>query len=131
RQKGAEAMVEALVATMFGTRFIESGDPALSRWRRHLAGIDHRIADAVHEVFARRDYVEMLPEIRIPMLVISGALDRAKTPADMQLIADRVKGSRHVVMVDSGHTPPIEEPERFARELAHFLASTSRRESNP
>ncbi|MEJ8846138.1 alpha/beta hydrolase [Variovorax rhizosphaerae] len=129
RQQGAAAMVEALVATMFGTRFIEDGGEALAHWRAHLAAIDPRIPDAVHEVFARRSYVDMLREIRTPMLLVSGALDRAKNPADMQFIADRVKGSRHVVMDDSGHTPPIEEPERFAREVTRFIASTTLRES--
>ncbi len=129
RQKGAGAMVEGLVATMFGARFLEHAGPALAHWQSHLAGVDARIPDAVHEVFARRSYVEMLPAIRTPLLLVSGALDRAKKPADMQFIANRVPGSRHVVFEQSGHTPPIEEPERFASELTHFLSSLPARES--
>ncbi|MGO4395784.1 alpha/beta fold hydrolase [Variovorax sp. M-6] len=123
REQGAAALVEGLVNTMFGSRFIESASPALARWRRHFAALDSRIPDAVHEVFARAGHVEDLPRLAMPVLLFSGALDRAKKPADMQFIAERVPGSRHLVLDASGHTPPIEQPERFASELAAFWAA--------
>jgi 3-oxoadipate enol-lactonase len=124
RDGGAARLVDGLVATMFGARFAESGGAALDAWRAHFAALDDRIPDAVHEVFARPGYVDTLPQLRTPLLLVSGALDNAKKPADMQFIADRVPGSRHIVMAASGHTPPIEEATPFADALAAFWSAT-------
>lgn len=123
RDQGPAALVDGLVGTMFGTHFIEAASPALAHWRRHFASLDARIPDAVHEVFARRSHVQSLAHLTMPVLLFSGALDRAKKPADMQFIADRVPGSRHIVLEASGHTPPIEQPGRFAEALAAFWAA--------
>jgi 3-oxoadipate enol-lactonase len=123
RDPGPAALVDALATTMFGSHFIDAGSPALAHWRRHLAALDARIADAVHEVFARPSLVNILPRLTMPVLLFSGALDRAKKPADMQFIAERVPGSQHVVLDQSGHTPPIEQPGRFASEIAAFWAT--------
>lgn len=123
RDQGPAALVDGLVGTMFGTHFIEAASPALAHWRRHFASLDARIPDAVHEVFARRSHVQSLAHLTMPVLLFSGALDRAKRPADMQFIADRVPGSRHIVLEASGHTPPIEQPGRFAEALAAFWAA--------
>ncbi len=125
REGGAARLVDGLVATMFGAQFAESGGAALAAWRAHFAALDDRIPDAVHEVFARPGYVDTLPQLRMPLLLVSGALDNAKKPADMQFIADRVPGSRHVVMAASGHTPPIEEATQFADALAAFWRTTA------
>ncbi|MDM0087868.1 MULTISPECIES: alpha/beta fold hydrolase [unclassified Variovorax] len=123
RAQGPAALVDGLVQTMFGSHFIEAASPALAHWRQHFAALDARIPDAVHEVFARNSHVDSLSRLTMPVLLFSGALDRAKKPADMQFIADRVPGSRHIVLEASGHTPPIEQPGRFAEALAAFWAA--------
>ncbi|MBP2227878.1 3-oxoadipate enol-lactonase [Azospirillum agricola] len=124
RTKGAAALVDAIAATMFGTRFIEGGidgsGERLQRWRAAFAEVDDRIADAVHGVAGRTSFVESLPAIRVPLQLVSGALDAAKRPDDMQFIADRVSGSRHVTLEQSGHTPPVEDPDAFAAILRRF-----------
>jgi 3-oxoadipate enol-lactonase len=123
RRDGPGALLDSLLATMFGSRFVAQGGPALAHWRSHFAALDSRIPDAVHEVFARPSYVGSLARLTLPVLLFSGALDRAKKPADMQFIAERVPGSRHLVLAESGHTPPVEQPARFADELAAFWSS--------
>jgi 3-oxoadipate enol-lactonase len=117
RRDGAAAMADRLVETMFGSHTTQADRPLVAHWRNRFAALDPRIADAVHEVFARPAMLDALSALTMPLLLVSGELDRAKRPSDMQDIADRVAGSRHVVMARSGHTPPVEEPDLFAREL--------------
>lgn len=114
--------VDALIRLMFGGRFIERGDTvALERWCNHFSALKPSIADAVHCVFTRMGSESVLNELHLPVLLISGALDRAKKPDDMQRIADRIQGSRHITFPDAGHTPAVESPEAYARELLDFL----------
>ncbi|SMH46727.1 alpha/beta fold hydrolase [Azospirillum agricola] len=120
RSKGAAALVDAIAATMFGSRFIADDGEGLQRWRAAFAEVDDRIADAVHGVAGRTSFVESLSAIQAPLQLVSGALDAAKRPEDMQFIADRVPGSRHVTLEQSGHTPPVEDPDAFAAILRRF-----------
>lgn len=120
RGEGTAQMGPTLLQTMFGERFVAEGSDACERWRAHFEGLGPRIAEAVHGVFARPGYEALLDDIRVPLLLFSGELDRAKRPSDMQYIAERVQGSRHVTAPDSGHTVPVENPALFARELARF-----------
>jgi 3-oxoadipate enol-lactonase len=120
RDEGTANMGESLLRTMFGERFVARDDETCRAWRRHFEALDRGVADAVHGVFARPGYEAMLAGLRMPLLLFSGELDRAKRPADMQYIAERVAGSRHIVVADAGHTPPVECPVLFAEELLRF-----------
>jgi 3-oxoadipate enol-lactonase len=126
RERGAGALVDQIVGTMFGEPFVRDGDRSeLERWRAAFGSLDDRIADAVHGVFSRPSFEHELPHLKPPLLLFSGAWDRAKRPADMQVIADRVAGSRHIVLEGAGHTPPVETPIPFAEELQAFWRETT------
>lgn len=121
REQGPASMTEDLMNVMFGERFMRHGEPeVLARWRAHMRALPNSVADAVHGVFSRPGYLDRLVGVRVPVLLISGALDRAKRPEDMEQIAQSIPGSQHLVFQGSGHSPAIEEPERFVRELEHF-----------
>lgn len=120
REEGTAAMGLTLLQTMFGERFVAEGSDACEAWRVHFEGLGPKVADAVHGVFARPGYEALFDDMRVPLLLISGEQDRAKRPTDMQYIAERVQGSRHVTAPDSGHTVPVEDPVLFAHELTQF-----------
>jgi 3-oxoadipate enol-lactonase len=104
---------------MFGDVFL--GDEARSATRLHwlekFASRGPGVADALHGVYSRPSMTDELAGIPMPLLLVAGELDRAKRPADMAAIADRVPGSRLVVLDSAGHTPVVEEPAATAREL--------------
>jgi 3-oxoadipate enol-lactonase len=124
REEGTANMGAGLLQTMFGERFVTQDDVTCRAWRERFEARGKQVADAVHGVFARDGYEPMLDSLRMPVLLFSGELDRAKRPEDMAYIAERVPGSRHVVVPDSGHTPPVENPDMFAAELARFWRET-------
>jgi 3-oxoadipate enol-lactonase len=125
REKGASELVDALLSTMFGARFLESGGAQLAHWSSRFAALDNSVADAVHGVFARPGLESALALLPSRVLLFSGRLDNAKRPADMDYIAKRCAGSRHVVIEDAGHTPPVENPAQVARELLRFWSTSN------
>ncbi|NBE93847.1 alpha/beta fold hydrolase [Nonomuraea sp. KC401] len=67
------------------------------------------------------DLTPRLPEIACPALVTVGRHDwRTPVPAS-QVIADLVPDSELVVFEESGHSPQLEEPEKFQRVVRDFL----------
>jgi len=73
-------------------------------------------AGAVHNCYGRLD------RIRVPTLVVHGALDRMIPVANAHLIAERIPGARLRILEDSGHLYPTEAPD-VDDEIAAFLAA--------
>jgi 3-oxoadipate enol-lactonase len=69
------------------------------------------------------DWAHRLDELRMPVLYVSGELDTAGAPpAVMQALADRTRGSGHVVLPGATHICVVCNPDAFVRELRSFLA---------
>jgi L-proline amide hydrolase len=66
------------------------------------------------------DITERLPEIDVPVLLLSGRHDEA-TPRIVGEIHDRIPGSKWVLLEESSHMPHVEEPERFLAAVEAFL----------
>ncbi|MCX2733981.1 alpha/beta hydrolase [Saccharopolyspora sp. NFXS83] len=81
--------------------------------------------DAVLEALRSQRDTDLAPRLaelgRLPALVVHGRFDRARTLAHAEELAGSLPGSELVVL-ESGHTPPVELPDRFAAELVRFLA---------
>ena len=124
RRDGGKPYVAALLQTMFGEAFLQETDSAAiaqrEQWREHFANLPTSIADSVNGVFSRPDYQAYLPANTIPHLLISGALDRAKKPLDMEQMDALLPVSTHTVFEHSGHTPPVEAAKEFARLIERF-----------
>lgn len=67
------------------------------------------------------DITERLPEIAVPVLLLSGAFDEA-TPAIVAAIHERIPKSEWIVFPESSHMPHIEEPVAFNAAVRGFLA---------
>ena len=64
---------------------------------------------------------DQLALIRVPTLIIQGRHDRARTPEHGAAMQERIAGSTLVVIEDAGHTPQLEQPERFHDAALPFL----------
>ena len=65
----------------------------------------------------------MLPCIRAPTLVLSGADDRATPPALSRRLADGIPNARLEMVAACGHISPLEQPERVTEALIAFAQS--------
>ncbi|MBB1255734.1 proline iminopeptidase-family hydrolase [Streptomyces alkaliterrae] len=68
------------------------------------------------------DVSDRLGDVRVPTLIVSGAHDELTAPLQDEL-RDGLPDARRVTFADSGHMSHLEEPDRFARTVAEFLAT--------
>jgi 3-oxoadipate enol-lactonase len=64
-----------------------------------------------------------LAEIRVPTLVMIGALDTPSTRGSADVVAAGVPGARRIDLPDVAHMPSLERPEWFTATLLEFLDS--------
>lgn len=70
---------------------------------------------------ARFNAAELLPSIACPTLVVSGDTDYAVPLNAKKYLAEQIPNSRLVVIPDSGHATPMDQPEAFNAIIAEFL----------
>jgi 3-oxoadipate enol-lactonase len=63
-----------------------------------------------------------LAQLRCPVLVIGGSLDRVRPPALAQATAKTIPGARYVEIA-SGHYMPVQTPDLFFDCVDEFLRS--------
>ena len=81
------------------------------------------IAGAQRGMAARRDSTDLLPDIDVPVLVISGAEDTLTPVAEMERMQKAIKGSKLKVIEAAGHLSNIECPDEFNAALLDFIES--------
>lgn len=64
-----------------------------------------------------------LGQVACPTLVVTGDRDRTVPRAAAELLARAIPGARAVVVPDSGHATPYDQPEAFNRAVLDFLAA--------
>jgi pimeloyl-ACP methyl ester carboxylesterase len=63
-----------------------------------------------------------LGRIRVPTLVLWGAADGIVSPEYGRAYAGLIPGARFETIAEAGHSPELEQPERFAGRVGAFLA---------
>lgn len=69
------------------------------------------------------DVRHRLGELRMPVLVVTGAEDTTVPPSVQRALAQGIPGARHVVVEGSGHGIIADNPEAFNRILLEFLVA--------
>jgi 3-oxoadipate enol-lactonase len=64
---------------------------------------------------------EDLGRIAMPTLIIQGHHDRARTPEHGGAMKERLPNARLEIIEEAGHTPQLEQPERFHKIALPFL----------
>jgi pimeloyl-ACP methyl ester carboxylesterase len=72
-------------------------------------------------MIGRNDTTEYLNKIKIPSLIICGEFDAHTPPAVMKPLVEKITSSEFVVIKNSGHMSPIENPEEVNEAITNFL----------
>jgi pimeloyl-ACP methyl ester carboxylesterase len=86
-----------------------------------LASSSRGVAAAQRALATRPDCTPLLPQIRVPTLLIVGEHDVISTPEEMQGMAAAIPGARCVVIPHAGHMAPLEQPAAVNAALREFL----------
>jgi len=73
-------------------------------------------------MMGRNDTTEYLGKIKISSLVICGENDALTPLPVMKTMAEIINGAEFVVIKNSGHMSPIENPEEVNKAITKFLA---------
>ena len=109
-------------------RFEREGLDVLKSGSRERSTVQHRdahgLALAARGMLTQRDarVIELLPEIKVPSLIVVGADD---TPflAASDYMAAKIPGAQKVVIPNAGHAVNIDQPQAFIGAVEPFLAS--------
>jgi pimeloyl-ACP methyl ester carboxylesterase len=87
------------------------------------AGRQMNVAAAVEANRSNLEWrtLELLPRISVPTLIVQGRHDAAKSPKQGALMVEAMPNARLVVLEESAHTPPWDEPEAFRSAVLPFL----------
>ena len=109
-------------------RLDREGLNMLKSGSRERSTVQHRdargLALAARGMLTQRDarVIELLPEIKVPSLIVVGADD---TPflAASDYMAAKIPGARKVVIPQAGHAVNIDQPQAFIEAVEPFLES--------
>jgi pimeloyl-ACP methyl ester carboxylesterase len=114
-----------------GERFEREGLAVLKSASRERSDVSHRdasgLARAARGMLTQRDarVIELLPDIKVPSLVVVGA-DDAPFLAASDYMAAKIPGAQKVVIPAAGHAVNIDQPQAFIDAVLPFLDGVSR-----
>jgi len=87
---------------------------------RTLAGTDVEVWAKVFPSLIDFDLSESLESVRVPALIATGDKDRLTPPAAARFMAEKIPGSRLLILEDAGHCAFLEQHEVLDDELIAF-----------
>ncbi len=118
------------VAEEFVPLMLHQPDEATVKWMvDEILQVPPAIASTILVDQTMQDYRPLLPEIRVPTLVLFGEDAKLTNPEAGRYIAEKVPGARFHSFSNSSHCPFYEESEAFNRELTKFVDTLHQRRS--
>ena len=121
RADGLGAIVDIAANRVFHKAYLAQHPEALEQRRAVLLEIDPTAFCAACDALVAVDLVPSLHRLKVPTLVLCGALDQATPPDLNTLIAEKVDGARYVELPGCGHCPPLEQPQAFLAAIKDFV----------
>lgn len=125
-REGMARYADEMLPKMLAPHTVE----ALPAVARHVLGMMRRTsaegaAAALRGRAERPDYVDMLPRIAVPTLVVVGRDDEFIPVSDAELMYELVPNAALVVIEQAGHMPNLERQTDFNLAVERFLTSVA------
>lgn len=112
-QGGLEAIVDGALQRWFHEAFRAAHPEVVALWRGRVLACRQAGYIACCEAISQVDTTDRLPALRMPTLVIAGALDAGTPPAMAQRIAAQIPAAELVVLPEASHLSVLEQPAAF------------------
>jgi len=125
----AELRIKQRLIWTLGDATMEQEDLIEAMWRFYLrddAPMDDRVFVRQAEACIAHDALDRIDRIDAPTLVVCGESDILTPPVLSRQVVSRIKGSRLVLLPNSGHLVAAELAPRFNRLVIRFLAEQER-----
>jgi pimeloyl-ACP methyl ester carboxylesterase len=121
REEVADVLVDIWVVGLNRNR--ETVDSAARALVREMILDNYgSVTDKYPETPPAFDLMSRLVEIRVPTLVMIGESDLPDMQAISQLVADRIRGAKRLLIPGAAHLPNLENPTLFNQSVIDFLA---------
>jgi 3-oxoadipate enol-lactonase len=121
RTRGSNAVAEKMMPRMLDAQTPAQQPAVASRLMEIMQGCPSQtIQFALAAMRDRPDFMEDLPLIRTPVLVIVGEGDALTTPAMSRKMYEAISGSKLVEIAAAGHMSPMENPQAVSSAIADF-----------
>lgn len=112
-REGMAAVVDT-VLSRYLTAGVRAAQPAVvAAMRATLLRNEARSYAAACDAIAGVDWLDALPAVDTPTLLIAGDHDVGAPPAAMRSMQARIPGSQLVVLPEASHLGPVEQPDAF------------------
>jgi 3-oxoadipate enol-lactonase len=120
---GMAALADGVIERWLGADFRAAQPGPTARLRDQLLRCDPAGYMATAQAVAAVDWLERLPQVGCPTLVIAGGRDTGTPPEMAQAIAEAVPNARLELLPEAAHMSVVEAPERFATLVREFIAT--------
>lgn len=118
---GLGAVAEIAAKRVYSPAYLAAHPEKVEERKQVLLDIHPDAFLAACRILQEADLVPLLSHLRVPTLVVCGALDQATPPALNKQIAEHVRQARYVELQDCGHCPPLEQPDAFLAAIKEFV----------
>jgi pimeloyl-ACP methyl ester carboxylesterase len=123
--RGSSAtLVKLLLPTLVGTTTLVGRSELVELLRQMMmATSPGGFRGALEAMKFRTDASDLLPDIKVPTLVLVGEEDSVSPPDSVREWQEKIPGSRLVVLPHAGHLSNLEAPDAFSAAVVEFLES--------
>ena len=122
RQGGMAAVREMALARFFSPTFRAHHPEVADAFGAMLEATDPAGYIAACTALRDADLRPLVPTVRVPSLILAGALDESTPPSQSEELHAAIPGSTLVVLPEASHLSNVEQPEAFNAQLLRFLA---------
>ena len=120
---GLQAIADMVMERYFHAGFRAANPELVAQARRSLLRTQAAGYVAACHAVAGVNWLDRLPQISCPTLILAGALDVGAPVAFSEAISQRIAGSKLEVFDDASHLSVAEQPAQFTRAVREFLAA--------
>ncbi len=121
REKGLAALADSTMQRWFTDEFRQVNPVRWREIRDTISGTTPEGSAGCMSAIQHFDYLDRLPTIKVPTLVICGDEDEGTPPDRNKLIASRIPGGRYEGIAKARHLPNVERPDQFNRIMMQWL----------
>jgi pimeloyl-ACP methyl ester carboxylesterase len=122
---GSKVVADSMVPRLFSPD-LPTDEPIVEQVRTLiLATKPDGIIGSLNGMAARPDSTAILPNINVPVLIITGDKDQIIPPQKADAMASAIPGATLATIENAGHMPMLEQPQATTMAIRNFLAEVS------